>query len=145
MTTRIRMFQTEGLVPVPRHWLADVGASNKGEAYVIAIARIKSDVEVILQNAGASPAVYGRMRLAQYIHTTALMLLTKERIIDPATPGGLYAYEPFRHGGVIVEIRGREPHTIARWVVVDAPGTLGHGAIAVERLSETAETRGGSR
>jgi hypothetical protein len=115
----MKVYRSKGMVLVPAHWLEAARADQRSQAYLIAVASTKNDLDRMLSDAGAFFRIIDQIRLAGDARATPLgnpaRALIDARIID-CEHEGLWAHEAFRVGGIVVQVRGRTADPVARWV-----------------------------
>jgi hypothetical protein len=114
----MKLYVSRGMTIVPHEWLTR--DRTIGQAYLVAVAQTKNHLDAMLQKAGAHYSVVRDLRMAVPPHSLPVKALVTARLVTFEEPG-LWAYEAYQSGGVVVSIDGRQVKPAARWV--RGPGT----------------------
>jgi hypothetical protein len=127
-TTNLRMFASRDLVIVPGTWLTLMGATYNDGASLVGVTARKSNLDLMLRNAGVHPSAANNLKIATATVSTPVTKLVEAGVINFANPA-LYAWEAMTAGCGIVRVYRSQVELVGRWE------PAGGGAVEVTRLA----------
>jgi hypothetical protein len=126
-TTNLRMFASRDHTIVPGAWLDLMDATCNDGAYLVGVTARKSNLDLMLRNAGAHPNAARDLKMATPAVSTPVTKLVEAGVITFTIPA-LYAWEDMTDGCGIVRVYRSQVELVGRWE------SIGPGMVRVTKL-----------